>query len=241
MRSPLSGSLFGRSGDRRVALVVLGGAFLSVTAVYVVVVLGGGLLIGHTDSPHVGLSILATAIVALGLEPLRSWLEGSGEALGAGGPGHAVRRAQPVHRVAHRRDRAGRTSSSRCGWRACSPRAPGRGGPRSGSWSTANRSSRPPGQRKPGPRQHEGGRRRARSAIARRHARRRAARRPAAPGAPRPAAVAGRGAPVRRSRGPGGPGASRCRAARRPGEAGRGPGDAGRGPPGVAPTCRRRP
>ncbi len=43
------------------------------------------------------------------------------------------------------------TSSSRCGWRACSPRAPGRGGPRSGSWSTANRSWRPPGPRRPGP------------------------------------------------------------------------------------------
>jgi signal transduction histidine kinase len=63
-------------GDRRVVLVVVGGAFLTVIAVYVVVVLGGGLLIGHTESPHVGLSILATAIVALGLEPLRSWLEG---------------------------------------------------------------------------------------------------------------------------------------------------------------------
>jgi signal transduction histidine kinase len=71
MWSPLSGTL----RDRRVALVVLGGTFLSVCAVYVVVVLGGGLLIGHTDSPHVGLSILATAIVALGLEPLTSWLE----------------------------------------------------------------------------------------------------------------------------------------------------------------------
>ena len=72
MWSPLSGT----RRDRRVALIVLGGTFLSVCAVYVVVVLGGGLLIGHTDSPHVGLSILATAIVALGLEPLRSWLEG---------------------------------------------------------------------------------------------------------------------------------------------------------------------
>ncbi len=41
--------------------------------------------------------------------------------------------------------------SSRCGWRACSPRAPGRGGPRSGSWSTASRSWRPPGPRSPGP------------------------------------------------------------------------------------------
>src|SRR5215207_7304125 len=71
MRSPLPGRL----RDRRVALVVVAGAFLAVTFVYVVVVLGGGLLIGHTDSPHVGLSILATAVVALGLEPLTAWLE----------------------------------------------------------------------------------------------------------------------------------------------------------------------
>jgi signal transduction histidine kinase len=56
-------------------MCVLAGAFLAVTGVYIVVVLGGGLLIGHTESPHLGLSILATAIVALGLEPLRSWLE----------------------------------------------------------------------------------------------------------------------------------------------------------------------
>jgi len=60
--------------DRRVALCVLGGAFLVVAAVYVLVVLGGGMLIGHTRSPHVGLSILATAIVALGFEPLRDRL-----------------------------------------------------------------------------------------------------------------------------------------------------------------------
>jgi signal transduction histidine kinase len=56
-------------GDQWVTLCVLAGA---VTAVYVVVVLGGGLLIGHTQSPHVGLSVLATAIVALGFEPMRS-------------------------------------------------------------------------------------------------------------------------------------------------------------------------
>jgi signal transduction histidine kinase len=64
-----------RLRHRRVDLYVLGGAILAVTAVYVVVVLGGGLLIGHTRSPHVGLSVLATAIVALGLEPLRARLE----------------------------------------------------------------------------------------------------------------------------------------------------------------------
>ncbi len=75
-----------------------------------------------------------------------------------------------------------------------------------------------------GSRTAPGGRRPARSAIARRHARRRAARHPAAPGAPGPAAVAGRGTPVRRPRGPGGSGAPRCAAARRAGAARRGPG-----------------
>jgi signal transduction histidine kinase len=58
-----------------VDLVVLAATFLAVTAVYVLVVLGGGVLVGHTESPHVGLSVLATTIVALGLEPWRSWLE----------------------------------------------------------------------------------------------------------------------------------------------------------------------
>ncbi len=40
-----------------------------------VVVLGGGVLIGHTESPQVGLSVLATAVVALGFEPFRWRLE----------------------------------------------------------------------------------------------------------------------------------------------------------------------
>ena len=61
--------------DRRVALVVLAGMFATVVAVYLVVVLGGGALIGQTDSPNVGLSVLATAIVALGFEPTRAWWE----------------------------------------------------------------------------------------------------------------------------------------------------------------------
>jgi signal transduction histidine kinase len=42
-----------------------------VVAVYVLIVLGGGLLIGHTDSPHLALSVLATAVVALAFEPVR--------------------------------------------------------------------------------------------------------------------------------------------------------------------------
>ena len=55
--------------DRRTSVVVTLGTLLAVALVYVVVVLGGGLLIGSTDSPNVALSVVATALVALGLEP----------------------------------------------------------------------------------------------------------------------------------------------------------------------------
>jgi signal transduction histidine kinase len=48
-----------------------------VVAVYVVIVLGGGALLGRTDEPHVGLSVLATALVALGFEPVRRRLMSS--------------------------------------------------------------------------------------------------------------------------------------------------------------------
>ena len=71
MRTPLPGTI----RDRRVDLCVLGGLFVAVTAVYLVIVLGGGLLVGHTDSPQIGLSVLATAVVALGFEPARARLE----------------------------------------------------------------------------------------------------------------------------------------------------------------------
>ena len=60
--------------DRRTSVVVTLGTLLAVAFVYVVVVLGGGLLIGSTDSPNVALSVVATALVALGLEPLRATL-----------------------------------------------------------------------------------------------------------------------------------------------------------------------
>jgi signal transduction histidine kinase len=46
-----------------------------VAVVYVVLVLGGGAVIGHTDSPHLGLSVLATAVVALAFDPVQSRLE----------------------------------------------------------------------------------------------------------------------------------------------------------------------
>lgn len=48
---------------------------LLVVAVYVVVVVGGGAAVGDTSSPHVGLSVLATAIVALLFEPAWARLE----------------------------------------------------------------------------------------------------------------------------------------------------------------------
>ena len=56
------------------ALVWLGMAGL-VVAVFVTVVLGGGLLIGETGRPSVGLSVLATGVVALTFEPARRRLE----------------------------------------------------------------------------------------------------------------------------------------------------------------------
>jgi signal transduction histidine kinase len=48
-------------------------AFVVVT--YVVIVLGGGALIGQTDHPNIALSILATAVVALGFEPMQALVE----------------------------------------------------------------------------------------------------------------------------------------------------------------------
>jgi signal transduction histidine kinase len=56
-------------------LLVLCGLAVFVVFVYVVVVLGGGALIGQTSSPHVWLSVLATAIVALAFGPVQSRLE----------------------------------------------------------------------------------------------------------------------------------------------------------------------
>jgi len=62
-------------GDRRATVLVLGGLTLFVAAVYVVVVLGGGVLTGHTSSPSLGLSVLATVIVALGFGTVQGWLQ----------------------------------------------------------------------------------------------------------------------------------------------------------------------
>ena len=42
---------------------------------YLVVVVLGGLLLGHTSTPHVGLSVLATAVVAVGFDRVLTRLE----------------------------------------------------------------------------------------------------------------------------------------------------------------------
>ena len=46
-----------------------------VVLVYVVVVLGGGALIGRTSAPSLGLSVIATAVVAVAFDPVQTRLE----------------------------------------------------------------------------------------------------------------------------------------------------------------------
>jgi signal transduction histidine kinase len=73
------------SHDRRARLLVITGLVVFVITVYVVVVLGGGVLMGRTSSPSLPLSVLATAIVALAFEPVQSRLERSAADLMRGG------------------------------------------------------------------------------------------------------------------------------------------------------------
>ena len=56
--------------DKSGVVVVGLGAF--VLGVYVLVVLGGGALIGRTDSPSPALSVLATTVVALAFAPVQA-------------------------------------------------------------------------------------------------------------------------------------------------------------------------
>jgi signal transduction histidine kinase len=52
-----------------------GAAAVAVFVIYVTVVVGGGLLLGRSDEPDLALSVLATALVASVLEPVRSRAE----------------------------------------------------------------------------------------------------------------------------------------------------------------------
>ncbi len=57
------------------AVLVVVGLAMYVVLVYVVIVVGGGVLIGQTESPDVALSVAATAVVALGFGPVQTWVE----------------------------------------------------------------------------------------------------------------------------------------------------------------------
>jgi signal transduction histidine kinase len=61
--------------QRRAALLVVTGLLAFTGAVFVVVVLGGGVLLRRTDSPHPGLSVAATVVVALAFDPVQRALE----------------------------------------------------------------------------------------------------------------------------------------------------------------------
>jgi signal transduction histidine kinase len=71
-----------RGGPHR--LVVTGGLAGFVVAVYVVVVLGGGAITGHTDSPNTWLAVAATAAVALLFAPVTAALERVSTRMGHG-------------------------------------------------------------------------------------------------------------------------------------------------------------
>jgi signal transduction histidine kinase len=66
-------------------LVVACGLAGFAVAVYVLVVLGGGVLIGHTESPSTWLAVIATTAVALLLAPVTAALERAATRLGTGG------------------------------------------------------------------------------------------------------------------------------------------------------------
>jgi signal transduction histidine kinase len=74
----MSGLQWLRRRSRRQLLadaLVLAGLVAFVVLVYAVLVLGLGALLGHTSSPDVALSVLATAVVALAFDPVQRRLE----------------------------------------------------------------------------------------------------------------------------------------------------------------------
>ena len=71
-------------GRLREHLLVLAGLFAFVGAVYVVVVIVGGLLVGRSDAPSMLLSVAATAVVAVGFEPVRRRLRAWANRLSGG-------------------------------------------------------------------------------------------------------------------------------------------------------------
>jgi signal transduction histidine kinase len=62
------------------------GLTVFVVAVYVAVVVGGGAVLGRTSTPSLPLSVVATAVVALGFERVRRWTQaGAAHLFGRGG------------------------------------------------------------------------------------------------------------------------------------------------------------
>jgi signal transduction histidine kinase len=68
-----------------VGALVLAGLLLFVLLTYVVVVVGGGAVTGHLPSPQLGLSVLATAVVALAFDSVQSRLAAGASAMVDGG------------------------------------------------------------------------------------------------------------------------------------------------------------
>jgi signal transduction histidine kinase len=68
-----------------VGALVLSGLVLFVLLVYVVIVVGAGALFGHVSSPQLGLSVLATAVVALAFDPVQRRLEALASGMVDGG------------------------------------------------------------------------------------------------------------------------------------------------------------
>ena len=128
---------------------MLVGLVAFVVLVYVVIVLGGGLLIGHTDSPQVGLSILATAVVAFGFERVRTRLQQLATRLVLGS------RAAPYEVLQRFSQTVGGTYDSReLAGRMAQVLAEGTGAQWSQVWLMVQdraRPSRPPGRRVPRP------------------------------------------------------------------------------------------
>ena len=116
-----------RGGPHR--LVVMVGLASFVIGAYVVVVLGGGAIIGRTDSPSLLLSVVATAAVALLFAPVQAALERVATRMG-------LRRSATPYDVLSRFSGLSwattRLRNYRPGCRCCWPRGPGRSGRRYG-------------------------------------------------------------------------------------------------------------
>src|SRR5688572_27642199 len=69
------GQGFGPRRRLQGAVLVRGLMIVWVAAVYVVLVVGGGIVLGRTDRPSPLLSVIATAVVAMGFEPVREALD----------------------------------------------------------------------------------------------------------------------------------------------------------------------